>query len=965
MSEDEIAEAEARLLEMENEAKETEKSILDAISESIQAEIDSTQNVLDNLKAENELLSSAEAKNSNLKEQIDQQKKYYDLMIEQENNAVKKAELRAEKERTIRDLLKEQLDNIIEQSERFASNANSRINEDDARLEVSKASGRDNNYSRVSNYENDAKLQSEIANERFASASELNNKLWGEDKTDYGYWNEDKTVFYVNDMKAFDEGMTEYHNMMADAYKAEAQAIQDNYNIWQEKWLQPKLDSYEVLENKEAELEDELSMKQLKGIDLTSGDYSGLIQNSKEKVENLAEQNRLLEEQRSGYDKDSEKYKEIQKQIDDNNKSIRDAEKSQLEWNQEILNMPIEKLETIEDILSNITAKIKAVIELKETKGIKLTVSDYRKELNSLEKERRNKEKQLNEYENNALKARTSSDGAYNGHNADYWSNQAVLAETAMLGYEKSIEEVTQAMLNIPIDRLKEQLSYQDSINDKIKSEVELKKALKGELSREDYTKQIEQNNSAMLNHLKTMEEYKNNALNARKSSEGVYNGHDADYWFDLATQEETAINNIKVENEDLKKSLRDDVGWRTFEKMKESLENIQDILSSIGDLVTDEMVFDDDGAFTDLGLVKLSNNIQQFETAKEQVDEYANAIDKLKRMKNQGLYDGDEESYNEKMKSLQDGLLSSAKTIQSTEQSIADIFKNQMQSELDSVFDLIDARSELLQKTKEYYDYSKNIKEKTKDVTSIKAKISALQGVETNEAKAELKQLTAQLSEAEDDMQDTVNEHIMDLSTEALDDLKDILQDELDDEIKKMSSSLESIDEYMGEANRIALASSRQTNSALSSLLKHYGMSLDDVGLEGYASGTKSVDKDKLAWTQEKGSEIIVRQRDGAILTGLAEGDSVIPNDLTENLYDWGVFNPRDFLNNIVGSTNVPTVSTPVNVVTKYENLLNVEGNVDEKVLPDLQTILEKSYEYTSKQQTRNLKLAGYKPKF
>ena len=204
-----------------------------------------------------------------------------------------------------------------------------------------------------------------------------------------------------------------------------------------------------------------------------------------------------------------------------------------------------------------------------------------------------------------------------------------------------------------------------------------------------------------------------------------------------------------------------------------------------------------------------------------------------------------------------------------------------------------------------------------------------------------------------------------MDLSTEALDDLKDILQDELDDEIKKMSSSLESIDEYMGEANRIALASSRQTNSALSSLLKHYGMSLDDVGLEGYASGTKSVDKDKLAWTQEKGSEIIVRQRDGAILTGLAEGDSVIPNDLTENLYDWGVFNPRDFLNNIVGSTNVPTVSTPVNVVTKYENLLNVEGNVDEKVLPDLQTILEKSYEYTSKQQTRNLKLAGYKPKF
>lgn len=967
MSEDEIAEAEAKVLEMENNAKETENSILDAISQGIQAEVDTTQNIIDKLEAENGLLSGAEAKNNNIKEQIEQQKKYYDLLIEQEKNAVKIAELRANREKTVRDLLRQQLDNIIEESEIFENNTNSRRNESSAKLEVEKAKGQDNSYLRIGDYEDDSKLQKEIAEEKFASAKELEYKLWGEDKNEYGQWNEDRTVFYIKgEMKdEFDKGMTDYHNMMADGYKAEAQAIQDNYNVWQEKWLQPKLDAYDVLENKSSELEDELSMKQLKGADLTSDDYSGLIQNSKEKIENLKEQNRLLEEQRSGYDKDSEKYKEIQKQIDENNKTIRDAEKSQEEWNQEILNIPLEKLEKVEDILSNITAKIKAINDLKETKGIELTVSDYQAELNSLEDERAKKEEERDLYKDNASKARENSEGLFDGHDAKYWDNQATKADTEILGIEKSKEEISQSMLNIPIDKLKQQLAYQDSINDKIKSEVELKKALKGELSESDYTKQIEQNDKAINNHKDTMEMYKEYALKAQQSSEGVFDGHNADYWFDLATQEETAINNVKVENEELKKSLRDDVYWRGFEKAKESLENIQDLLSGIGDLITDEMVLDDNGAFTDLGLAKLSNDIEQFENARESVDRYAFAIEDLKKMKSKGLYDGDEDSYNEKMKTLQDGLLSSAKTIQSTEQSIADMFKNQMQAELDAVFDLIDARNELLQKTKEYYDYSKTIKEKSKDVTSIKAKISALQGVDTNEAKAELKQLTAQLSEKEDDMQDTVNEHIMDLSTEALDDLKDILQDELDNEVKKMASSLDSIDKYMGEANSIALASSKQTNRALSSLLKHYGITFEDVGLDGYASGTNSVDKDKLAWTQEKGSEIIVRQRDGAILTGLAEGDGVIPNDLTENLYDWGVFNPRDFLNNIVGSTNIPNVSTPVNIVTRYENLLNVEGNVDEKVLPDLQTILEKSYEYTSKQQTKNLKLAGYKPRF
>ena len=967
MSEEEIAETEAKLLEMQNNIKETEKSILNTVSDSIQAEVDSTQNVIDELKAKNDLLNGAETKNNNIKEQIDQQKKYYDLLIEQEKNSVKQAELRAEKEKTVRDLIREQLDNIIEENEILTSNIDSRVNEGNAKFEVSKEKGQDNSYSRVGNYENDAKLQSEIANSKYDSAKQLNDKLWGSDTTDYGFWNEDKTVFYIwEHMKEdFDKGMTEYHNMMADGYKAEAEAIQDSYNAWQEQYLQPKLDAYDVLENKESELEDELSMKQLKGVDLTSDDYSGLIQNSKEKVENLKEQNRLLEEQRSGYDKDSEKYKETQKQIDDNNKSIRDAEKSQEEWNQEILNLPIENLEKVEDILSNITAKIKAINELKETKGIDLTASDYQAEWNSLEEERKNKEAQRKEYENNAQKAKENSDGLYDGHNADYWNNMAVKTETEEIGIKTDMEKVSQSILNLSVDKLKEQLAYQDSINDKIKSEVELKKALQGELSSEDYTRQIEQNDKTIENHSKTLEEYKKNALEAGKSSEGVYSGHDAEYWFDMATQEETAINNVKVENEELKKSLRDDVYWRGFEKAKETLENIQSLLSGIGDLITDEMILDDNGAFTDLGLLKISNDIEQFETAKDEVVEYSKAIEDLKRMKSQGLYDGDEQTYKDKMKELQDGLLSSAKTIQSTEQSIADMFENQMQSELDAVFELIDARNELLQKTKEYYDYSKTIKTKTKDVTTIKAKISALQGVDTNEAKAELKQLQAQLKDAEDDMEDTVNEHIMDLSTEALDDLKDILQDELDNEIKEMSSSLSNIEEYMGEANRLASSSSKQVNSALSSLLKHYGINSSDISIDGYASGTKSVDKDKLAWTQEKGSEIIVRQSDGAILTGLAEGDGVIPNGLTENLYDWGVFNPSEFLDNVVGNISVPKNATPVNVVTKYDNLLNVEGNVDEKVLPDLQTILKKSYEYTTKQQTKNLKLAGYKPKF
>ena len=51
------------------------------------------------------------------------------------------------------------------------------------------------------------------------------------------------------------------------------------------------------------------------------------------------------------------------------------------------------------------------------------------------------------------------------------------------------------------------------------------------------------------------------------------------------------------------------------------------------------------------------------------------------------------------------------------------------------------------------------------------------------------------------------------------------------------------------------------------------------------------------MAWTNENwkkdGSELIISKRDGAILTPLKAGDSVIPADLADNLFKWGAINP------------------------------------------------------------------------
>ena len=64
-------------------------------------------------------------------------------------------------------------------------------------------------------------------------------------------------------------------------------------------------------------------------------------------------------------------------------------------------------------------------------------------------------------------------------------------------------------------------------------------------------------------------------------------------------------------------------------------------------------------------------------------------------------------------------------------------------------------------------------------------------------------------------------------------------------------------------------------------------------LNFSGYATGVKNLKEKELAWTQEKGAEIIVSPTRNAILTPLEKGDSVINDKLTDNLLKWGTIDP------------------------------------------------------------------------
>lgn len=89
---------------------------------------------------------------------------------------------------------------------------------------------------------------------------------------------------------------------------------------------------------------------------------------------------------------------------------------------------------------------------------------------------------------------------------------------------------------------------------------------------------------------------------------------------------------------------------------------------------------------------------------------------------------------------------------------------------------------------------------------------------------------------------------------------------------------------------------------------------------LSGYATGKKKISNNEYAWTQENGQEFIVRPSDGAILTPVAKGDSVLSATASGNIWSMAN-NPAEFIKNNLGldSANVPNGTNVNNTYSQH----------------------------------------------
>lgn len=592
------------------------------------------------------------------------------------------------------------------------------------------------------------------------------------------------------------------------------------------------------------------------------------------------------------------------------------------------------------------TTKLETSHKLKTTKGIALKSSDYKKLI-----EQSAIDESLYEDAADAIQKQIEAN-LKNG----YWTKGSQEYKDAIQTYEDyknkakecaiQQEEWNNTIINLPFEKIEKAIDLLDAIADRNESQRKLRKSQGKDLTEKSYLKQIEDNNKKIAKYQEERVKAYENYLKAMADDNKVYGGKTSDEWKQMYLGFDTTINNLKADIESIKDELRGDVYWRTFERAHEKCERLKKTLEGISNLIDESMFYNDNGSFTDYGVSQVANLVKQYENARKEVSNYSADIANLNQLYADGWYTQNE--YKEKLAELQSSLLDAASDVKSVTDSIIDMYKNMAQSELDALFELIDARSEALKKKKEYYDYDKTLRDQSKDVLSLRAQIAALEGVVGAEAKAKRAQLQAQLKEAEDTLNETVNNHIMELSSTSLDDLKDVLQDEFDEKWEKIGSDLDSIKELLAAANTLTESSSKATYSTLTALLDFYGIDAQATKIDKkFASGTNGVSRKLRALIGEDGQEIATTSN-GLILT-LNRGDGVIPADMTRNLLAMarGTFSiPNSALSSINGLSG-----TTIN--QHYDSLITIEGSADAATVEDLKKfskdILEQSYNYTS----------------
>lgn len=419
----------------------------------------------------------------------------------------------------------------------------------------------------------------------------------------------------------------------------------------------------------------------------------------------------------------------------------------------------------------------------------------------------------------------------------------------AEAGYFESISQIAQYRLEEIqdiADDYENNISLIETESELINSQIDLLEA-SGERIGSGLYKELINNVNAQKKQLEKEKGALQKELDAAVENDEIKVG--TDDWYEAITliaDVDKEITQCGIDAANFQNAIND-LKWDNLDKLIDRFDAIDSELSHLYSRFTDGDVVDEAGNWTDKGIAAMGVLAQQMEVAQYKSEQYAKAINDLKKDYKNGLYSTDE--YNEKLAELTENQWESIEAYEDAKDKIVDLnktridaVKNSMQKEIDAYKELINKQKELLDAEKDLYSFEKNLKDQQKTISDIERKIAALSGDTSMSAVAQKKQLEAELLEAKEELNEMYYER-------SIQDQQDALDKEYENYEESMNKEMETLDESLKNEEQIILDSMNTVKNNASTVLAEmnevsatYGIKLSNNITQPWENGKNAV---------------------------------------------------------------------------------------------------------------------------
>lgn len=734
----------------------------------------------------------------------------------------------------------------------------------------------------INYYEKKANNNLESAQENYANyaAAEANNGTYGG--------------------KSSEEWLTDYYNSLTEYYNTKG----NQYALDKEIRELPLQEMNGALGNLKSVLDVITSgadLKEAEGKYLDIMDYQNQIANYSEQIakqQQINAQYQSLYEQMMAIGADAraaEYYDQWQSGVAELNKMSASVE----ELSDKIRDDFVESVKRSIDAISDMRDVLESELDIKKAEGKYLGYSDYSDQI------RLNSQEYSNQLQIMTDRRKKYSEALLAGNQAeaDQMLSEARQAEASANKLLAANAELEKSIQNLFRDTLQRELDALESAQAVLESQMNLIDAQSRDKTKDNFQQQIDMNMD--LIHKQEALARENQRLYNLEVSKG--NMEAAAEYLKAWKSADAEVNNLRADIESLGDDMREALLTKDIDKLLDRMEQLRNSMSTISDLINEDMMFDDNGRMTEFGITALAMDIKTYESETDSLKKLIEKRQKYIEEYNNGMNEYySKNEYDEDMKNISQEIQEMLRDANTTRQAIVEMVAKTSKMEIDALNDVIDKRKELLQAQKDAYDFDKTLKSQTNDLTLLQKQKQALEGLTDKESQAKLQKLNKQIKEAQETLNDTIADHSFDLKIDGLDDLKQDISDAYDEYVKQLNANLEAITSTVTDATDTVVGSLGTVTEAITKLLSSYGVSglnTDTIGYtRQYAKGTKNHPGGSAIVNDGNGLETVVLPDGSVLLPYLPKGSDVISAENTKRL-----------LSNIATQPiNAPKIETP-----------------------------------------------------